>query len=154
MQIYDSAWPVSWSADMIPKELETPLVGSGGQTLPNPIKCNDDDTENFVKEDPEEIFGDAAGGSPRVCMPSNTPSLRHEHQPSIQLCDCPSGTVQMVGQDNDFGCDGQTLPTNCPENNQVKFWRSKEKFQKKGVLKRKVLKKRGGLQQETEAKEE
>lgn len=79
---------------MVPKELETP-PGSGGHTLPNLIQCNNDDTENFVKEDPEEIFGDAAGSSPRV-RPSNTPSIRDEHQPSITLSDCPPGTVQMV----------------------------------------------------------
>jgi hypothetical protein len=50
------------------------------------------------------------------CVPatSNMTSLRNEHQPCTTLCDCPTGTVQMVGP---LGSDGQTLPTHCPGQN-------------------------------------
>ena len=86
---------------MTPKKCKSSTVGSGVQTLHNQTTDYDGGAEkfieNFVKEDPEEIFGDAAGSSPRVLL-SNTPSIRDEHQPSIMLSDCPPDTVQMVGR--------------------------------------------------------
>ena len=77
---------------------------------------NDGGTEKF-KEESGEVFGDVAGSSPRV--PSNTPSIRDERQPSITLSDCPPDTVRMMGRkEGTSGGGGQTLHS-CPGNTKM-----------------------------------
>ena len=45
----------------------------------------------------------------------------------------------MVGWDNYSGSDGQTLPTNCPENNQSKTLEKQRKVLEKGGVQKKKI---------------
>ena len=62
--------------------------GNSAGNLNSPEKCDKD--PEHLEEETEETFGDVAGSSPRA-VHSNDPSIRDEHQPSIQLSDCPPG---------------------------------------------------------------
>ena len=111
---------------------------------------------SVAEKESGEAFGNVAGSSPRV--PSNTPSIRDEHQPSITLSDCPPDTVQMVGLQRDYsGSDGQKLHYSCLGNNQSKLLENQIKVLEKGGGKRKILEEGRALRQSlerTEAKEE